>query len=65
VRNATKLPLVPLIVAEQAFGSRFELLISAQKGHQFKKIKHQKAQGCGEHGSVNRLAQHNQMSMMR
>jgi hypothetical protein len=32
-------------------------------GHEFKKIKHQSAQGCGERGSVTRFAQHNLMSM--
>jgi hypothetical protein len=26
-------------------------------GHQFKEIKHQSAQGCGEQGSVSRLVQ--------
>jgi hypothetical protein len=62
VRNATKQPLVPLIVAEQTLGSSLEVLIPAQKlrlAIKFKKIK----QGCGEHESVNRLAQHNPMSI--
>jgi hypothetical protein len=62
VRNATKQPLVPLIVAEQTLGSSLEVVDPRSKAGlaiKFKKIK----QGCGKHESVNRLAQHNPMSI--
>jgi hypothetical protein len=59
-----------LIVAEGTLGSLIGGAKSSGHGHRFKKIKHQTAQGCGEHGSVTRLAQfwdclkqHNLMSI--
>ena len=56
-RKRSKAVVVSLTVAEGALGSLIGGAKSPGLGHQFKKIKHQTAQGCGEHGSVTRFAQ--------
>src|SRR6516165_4264625 len=56
-RKRSKTVTVSLTAAEETLGSLIGGAKSSGVGHQFKKIKHQTAQGCGEHGSVTRFAQ--------